>query len=75
MNGILSDLSAEVSRRRTRDGRRPLITWEVGHLLRHRCQLLGLPGVEAAPPFAEPFSDAGATDRHDYPTVAELKRE
>ena len=43
VNGILRDLSDEFSRGRTRDEQGPSITWEVGHLLRYRCQLLGLP--------------------------------
>ena len=62
VNGILRDLSDEVSRRRTRDGHRPSTR---GRLVTSCAigQLLGLPGVEAAPPFAEQFSDAGAV--HD----------
>ena len=38
VNGILSDLSDEFSRRRTEDGQGTSVTWEVGHLLRYRCR-------------------------------------
>ena len=43
---VLSDVSDDLARQRTRDGDGPSITWEVGHLLDFRCLLLRRLGVE-----------------------------
>ena len=71
---VLSDLSDEVARKRTRDGEGPSITWEMGHLLDYRCQMLGLLGVETKHRFATAFATTGATDDEGYPTVAEVRQ-
>ncbi len=71
---VLSDVSDEVARTRTRDGEGPSITWELGHLLDYRCQMLGLLGVETKRRFATDFATTGATDGEGYPAVAELRQ-
>ena len=73
---VLSDLSDEVARKRTRDGEGPSITWEMGHLLDYRCQMLGLFGVETETKrrFATAFATTGATDGEGHPTVAEVRQ-
>ena len=70
---VLSDVSDDLARQRTRDGDGPSITWEVGHLLDFRCLLLRRLGVEKERPFATDFMTTPATDGQDYPTVAELR--
>lgn len=70
---VLSDVSDELVRQRTRDGDGPSLAWEVGHMIDFRCHLLRNLGVEKERPFAIDFIRSRATEGQDYPTVAELR--
>ena len=71
---VLSDLTDEQARTRTRDGQGPSIAWEMGHLIDYRSAMLKLLGADRAKPFAIDFGTSGATDGADYPTVGELRQ-
>ena len=71
---VLSDLTDELARTRSRDGSGPSIAWEMGHLIDYRCSMLRLLGADGEKPFAVDFGTSSATDGSNYPTVDELRQ-
>ncbi len=63
---VLSDLSEEDARTRSRDGEGPSITWIVGHLLHYRLVVMSMLGHERA-------DSHGARSRRPRPTGANTR--
>ena len=69
---VLSDVSEEQARVRSRGEDGPSIIWTVGHLLDYRVRLLNTIGIEKSSPWKEKFGDGSATDGSDYPPLTEM---
>jgi uncharacterized damage-inducible protein DinB len=67
----LGDLKEKDARERARSGEGPSIAWEVGHMLDHRCKILGLLGVAKESPYAAVYTATGATAGGEYPDTAD----
>jgi uncharacterized damage-inducible protein DinB len=63
------------ARKRVRNGEGPSIAWQVGHMLDHRCKVLGLLGVKKANPYDSKYTASCASDGSDYPAMADLRHE
>jgi len=75
MSLCLGDLKDQDARARTRRGEGPSIAWQVGHMLDHRCKVMGLLGVAKENPYTAKYTAAGATDGSDYPDVTDYQRQ
>ena len=73
MSLATSDVQDEVGRERARTTEGPSIAWILGHLIHHRCEMLGLLGQEHSDRFASLFASKGASDGRDYPEMSELR--
>lgn len=71
---VLSDLSDEDARTRSRDGAGPSITWIVGHLLHYRFVVMSMLGHERVDPHGDTFTRA-ATDGSAYPAIADFQEQ
>ena len=75
MSLCLGDLKEQDARARARNGEGPSIAWEVGHMLDHRCKMLGLLGIAKESPYTAKYTATGATDGRDYPDTADYQRQ
>ena len=71
----LGDMNEQDARKRVRSDKGPSIAWEVGHMLDHRCKILGLLGVAKESPYAAQYTAMGATDGGDYLNTADYQRQ
>ncbi|MCX6593723.1 MAG: DinB family protein [Acidobacteria bacterium] len=71
----LAELNEEDARQRVRHNQGPSIAWQIGHLLDHRTKMLALLGAPKENLYTERFTDKGATEGSDYPSLAEFQRQ
>jgi uncharacterized damage-inducible protein DinB len=69
------DLKGADAMRRLRPDGGPSIAWAIGHMCYYRVRVLALLGHERPNPFEGKFSSEAASDGHDYPPIADLKRQ
>jgi hypothetical protein len=71
----LGQMGDKAARKRVRNGEGPSIAWQVGHMLDHRCKMLGLLGVAKESPYTAKYTSRGASDGSDYPVMTDLQRQ
>jgi uncharacterized damage-inducible protein DinB len=71
MNLITSDLKDDDARRRIRNGEGASLTWNVGHLINYRYNIINLLGTAKESPLAQTFGES-ATDGSTYPRLEQL---
>ena len=71
----MADMKETDAKKRVRNGEGPSIAWQVGHMLDHRCKVLGLLGVDKERSYGAKYTALAASDGSDYPDIPEYRRQ